>query len=266
MVAPDKKSEGKKETSILGIGAIASIVASLHGITSPTKIYAAMTQILYFYKLLPPEWKKKAYYLFATLWAKKKVIFSTNPDSASEFMNAHFEDARITQLFDKLPSNDKAVLLAGKSMMDLVAKGLHSDSYAFKGGVLQHHGIRGINIVDMITTGDIEQPLVEMDGKTTEERIKIFNWWADNYNKVALLVTSEQLIHSEQLESAIKERASSGLRKYIIINFTGTYEEVTKLISIVGEMKQKKKLNYVSFIPVIKEFGFRTCLNIHIDF
>lgn len=266
MASPDKKSDGKKETNILGIEVIGNIVASLHGITSPMKIYAAMKQILYFYKLLPPEWKKKAYYLFVNLWEKKKVIFSTNPDSASEFMNAHFEDLRIAKLFNELPYNDKVILLAGKGMMDLVAKGLHSDSYASKGGVLQHHGIRGINIVDMLTTGDITQPITEMEGKNPEERLKIFNWWADNYHKVALLVTSEQIIQSEQLESAIKERASSGLRKYVFVNFAGTLDEVTKLIHIVGEMKEKKKLNYVSFIPVVKEFGFRTCLSMRIDF
>jgi hypothetical protein len=225
-----------------------------------------MKQILYFYKLLPEEWRRKAHFIFDNLWKKKTAILSTNPDAAMGFMEANFNDARINQLFALVPDNDKKIMFASQGVIDLTDKGLHADSFISKGLILKNHGIRGINITDMLTTGDIEQPLLESAGKKSEEQLKIFNWWADNYDKIAFLVLSEQIAEPEKIEAEIKERAKSRLKPYVLINFAGTLEEARKLIDIITDMKTQKKLNYISIVPILKERGFKTCANIRIDF
>lgn len=261
----DKK---KPKPIIIGIEIIGNIVASVSGISNPAKIYGAIKQIIYFFNLLPSEWKKRAYFAFEKLWLRKEVIITTNPDTASGFMEANFEDARINQLFQILPDNDKVILLAGKGNIDLNNKGLHTDSYNFKGGILYQHGYRGINIIDMLSTGDIDKPLVEMDGKKPEEKIHIFNWWADNYQKVALMLPDDPITDAYEnvIKKGIEDRASSGLKSYVLVNYAGKLEDTKKLIDIITEMKTKKQLNYVSIIPQIKDIGFKSCVNICIDF
>ena len=60
-----------KDKIILGISVIQSLVTRV--ISDPTQILSGLKQILFFYRLLPPEWKKKAFWIFEKLWDKKRI-------------------------------------------------------------------------------------------------------------------------------------------------------------------------------------------------
>lgn len=70
--------DDKESKLILGISVIQSLVTRV--ISNPSQILSGLKQILYFYRLLPEEWKKKAFWIFEKLWSKEKVVITTEPE------------------------------------------------------------------------------------------------------------------------------------------------------------------------------------------
>jgi len=75
-----KKTNDSSDKLITGISVIQSLVTKV--ISDPTQILSGLKQILFFYRLLPQKWKKKAFWIFEELWSKKRVVVSTDPEKA----------------------------------------------------------------------------------------------------------------------------------------------------------------------------------------
>src|SRR3989344_3415680 len=255
-----KNSKEDKNKVILGISVISSIVSRVKT-SEPTEILAALKQILYFYELIPEEWKKKAYYIFSKLWDRKKVIISTDPDKVENIYEVNFEDDRIQKLYQHLPQMDQAILLQGKSMLDLISKGLHGDSDEVKIKVENRYGQRGLNIVNMLTTKDIGYALDELDEILDPKKVETnFNRWSLDYDSISLLVPPVDLEHLELIEKRILATAKSTPKKFMIINLSGKIEDCTKMLQFVHTLKEKKILNYKSIDNDILDSGFRKSL------
>ena len=94
-----KENKGEKEQTILGIKVIEAIVSkATRAITSSSEILSAMKQVLFFYKLIPDEWKKKAFWVFEKLWSRKEVVISTSPDQTRQIYDVEFEDKKLKKL------------------------------------------------------------------------------------------------------------------------------------------------------------------------
>jgi len=258
------ETDDKQDKLILGISVIQSLVTKV--ISDPTQILSGLKQILFFYRLLPPEWKKKAFWIFEKLWSKKKVVISTEPEKSERVYNLTFDNDDLTQLYNNLPEIDKAIFLQGREMQLLIRKGLHGDSDEIKQQVEKRYGQRGLNIVNMITTNDVEYFLDELKKPITKEVESKFNEWVNKYDSLALLVSPSKLSKPPEIKKKIITLAKNNFRKYMLINLSGKMEECTFLINLISEMKEKKELNYSKFYPDIKDSGFCKSLRIKIEF
>lgn len=261
---PSEKVDDQQNKLILGIGVIQSLVTKV--ISDPTQILAGLKQILFFYRLLPPEWKTKAFWIFERLWCKKKVVISTEPEKSERVYNLTFDNDDLTQLYNNLPEIDKAIFLQGREMQLLIQKGLHGDSDEIKLQVEKRYGQRGLNIVNMLTTNDIEYFLEELKKPITKEIESTFNEWVNKYDSFTLLVSPTNLDNPSEIKKKVTAIAKNNFRKYILLNLSGKMEECTFLISLIDEMKEKEELKYSQFSPDIKESGFCKSLRIKIEF
>ena len=253
----DRKQKESQEQVIAGIRVIESIVSKV--VASPSEILSGLKQILFFYRLIPKKWKEKAFWIFEKLWAKKKVVISTNPEKPQQIYEVVFEDDKLKSLYNMLPQVDQAIMLQGKSMITLINKGLHSDSDIIKGTVEEKYGQRGLNIVNMLTTKNIQEVLEEIETeKTTQQKDfeKKFNDWVYNYGSLAVLVSPIELSDDKIVKSKIMAIAKSTPKNYILINISGKIEDCTQLINIISQLKENKELKYEKFIYDISDSGF----------
>lgn len=259
-----EKVDDKKNKLILGIRVIQSLVTEV--ISDPTQIVSGLKQIFFFYRLLPPEWKKKAFWIFEKLWSKKKAVISTEPEKSERVYTLTFDNDDLTDLYNNLPDIDKAIFLQGREMQLLIQKGLHGDSDEIKLEVEKRYGQRGLNIVNMLTTNDIEYFLEELKKPITKEVESPFNEWVNKYDSFTLLVSPINLDNPLEIKKKIIDIAKNKFRKYILINLSGKMKECTLLINLISEMKEKEELKYSQFYPDIKESGFCKSLRIKVDF
>jgi len=256
--------DNKENTLIVGISVIQSLVTKV--ISDPSQILSGIKQILYFYRLLPDKWKKKAFWIFEKLWGKKKVVISTEPEKSERVYELTFDNEDLTQLYKNLPEIDQAIFLQGREMQLLIQKGLHGDSDEIKLQVEKRYGQRGLNIVNMLTTNDVEYFLEETKKPITKEVESKFNEWVNKYDSFTLLVSPLGLSNPSEIKKKIIALAKNSFRKYILINLSGKMEECTSLMNMISELKEKKELNFSNFDPDIKESGFCKSLRIKIDF
>ena len=118
---------------------------------------------------------------------KKKVVISTEPEKSERVYELTFDNDGITQLYNNLPEIDQAIFLQGREMQILIQKGLHGDSDEIKLQVEKRYGQRGLNIVNMLTTNDIEYLLEELKKPITKEVESQFNEWVNKYDSFTLL-------------------------------------------------------------------------------
>ena len=250
-----------------GIRIIENIVAAVvaGSISGGTQILAAIKQILFFYKLLPDEWKRKAYEVFTSLWDKKSVGMSTQPQLPEQIYNVSFDDPKIEELIRILPLTDAAIMHIGKAISNLITKGLHAQSEIEKESVSKHYGKRGLNIIHIITTGDIQYIVEECRDKNTEEKLRIFNFWADNYLHIALLASSELLASYDDFVSLATTIAGYQSRDYMLVNMSGNMNDITTLITYVDKLKTDGKLNYKGYISKFYTSGFNKSIKIKIN-
>jgi hypothetical protein len=262
----DKKQnepEQKQNNIIFGISIIQTLVSKV--ITDPTQILAGLKQILFFYRLLPAEWKRKAFWIFEKLWNKKNVVISTEVPNAAGIYNIKFENEQLKRLYDNLPQIDQAMFLQAKRMQDLIQKGFHNESDEIKLQIDQRYGQRGLNLINMITTNDINYFLDETKEPINREIESSFNSWVNNYDKISALISPKLLEKPEDVKRIIMEKAKNS-DKYILINLSGKMEDCTLLINIINSMKEEKKLNFSVFSPDIQDAGFCKSLRAKINF
>ncbi len=264
----DEKTSSKNE--IVGIHVIEAIVTKVSEISNPDKIYSAINQILFFYKYIPPEWKRKAYFILERLWNRKKVVISTDPEKPEKVYETYemtFEDERINKLFSILPPQDKSIMLLGKTVMDLLSKGLHAESDRVKIEVETKYDVRGLTIVHMITTGDINYVLDDIgtlsDSKAT---VGIFNKWVAEYDSIALLISPYEIKDLTKVEEKILTISKRAIKNYILVHISGEIDDVNKITTLIYSMKESKKLKYDKFEPAICDSGFYKALNAKILF
>lgn len=197
----NNKGDNQEDKLILGISIIQSLVTKV--ISDPTQILSGLKQILFFYRLLPNEWKKKAFWIFERLWSKKKVVISTEPEKSGRVYNLPFDNDELKNLYDNLPEIDKAIFLQGREMQLLIQKGLHGDSDEIKIHVEKRYGQRGLNIVNMLTTNDIEYFLVELEKPVTKKVETIFNEWVNKYDSFTVLISPTKLNNPSEIKSKI---------------------------------------------------------------
>ncbi len=261
----DDSNDENKERSILGIHVISSIVS--RAISDTSQILSALKQILFFYNLLPPEWKKKAFYIFEKLWNKYKVTFSTNPEQPRKVYEITFEDKKLRKLYETLPPTDQAIMLQGRAMLDLISKGLHGESDEIKKDVEERYNQRGLNIVNMLTTKDIDYLLEEIgESFDPKQCIAKFNEWASQYDSIALLVSPSKLADPEKVKRDVINLSIKNIRPYALVNLSGKMEDCTRLLNIISDLKEKKALNYYNAYEDISDSGFCKSLRVRIDF
>lgn len=264
------KSDGNSDNkisneTIVGINVIGSLVSK--AVSNTSQILSGLKQILFFYRLLPDEWKKKAFWIFEKLWSKKLVIISTDPEQPEKIYGVTFDNDKLNNMFNLLPIADQAIILQGKSMVDLISRGLHGDSDEIKNNVEDRYGQRGLNIVNMLTTKDIQYLLDELaeqfNAKDCERK---FNEWALQYDSIAVLVSPVDFKDLDKIKARIKNSSKNNIKNYTLVNLSGKMEDCTKLLQLVSDMKTCQELKYNEMAPDISESGFCKSLRIKISF
>lgn len=233
---------------------------------SPAKIFSAIKQIFFFYNYLPPEWRKKAAVIFKKLWDRHVVAVSTDPDVVSLIYNINFDNPEVNGLVDILPEPYSSLMYLGQSMKELTSKGLHAQSEHIKSVAEEKYGSIGLNITHMMLTNDIQYVLSECKGKTKEEKLRIFEFWARDYKNIAFLGSAELLKNKPVFENKIIEIANKNLRDYILVNFAGTIDETLEVIKIIDNLKKQDKLNYKDYSNDLSDSGFKKFLRIKVNF
>lgn len=248
-----------KEESIIGINVIESLVDRVtSGLLDPTQTLSAIKEILYFYKFLPKKWKKKASQIFMKIWDKRQVIMSTSPETPKQIYETSFDDARIESLIEHLSESDRSAMYEGKSMMDLSKRGFHSDVNKIKNEVKEKYGYRGLNISHIISTGDINFLLNEIRNlKNKKEVIKVFGWWANNYQNVSFLISREEEFDTDSITERIVGMCKLMKRNYIIIHFSSNLDEVQNIQVFINDLFEKEKIaKYKKIEMNISDTGF----------
>ncbi|GBE56305.1 hypothetical protein BMS3Bbin16_00507 [archaeon BMS3Bbin16] len=231
----------------------------------PAQIASAITQILYFYQFLPDEWKRKAYFIFEKIWDRGNVVFSTNTEALKTIYEVKFDDKRINTIMEKLPTTDKSIMIQGWAMLNLISRGLHSESDKIKVDIQSRYGRRGINIVNILTTGDIDYLIDDItDLSNKDEVLKVFNWWAENYEKVALLINPDDT--KEELKEKIIKISSSLVKDYILIHSTGNFLEIQKNSKILSELFENGIIKYETIDVHIYDSGLCKALKAKVQF
>lgn len=253
--------------SSLGISFIASIASKISSISSAEQVVSAILQIFVFFKSLPKAWQKKAFQIINTLWMRKVVIISTDPEEPQKVYEPPFDDGRLTKLYNVLPESDKSIILLGNSMTNLISRGLHKASDDTKMDVDEEHGKRGLTIVNMMTTGDLQYVLVEIEGVTDSKKIlEIFNNWVTNYERVALLISPLDLDDLNKVECRILALSENTKQSYLLIHISGELFEINKLPIFINKLKDEKKLNFKEIECNIHDSGFYKALDVKIVF
>ena len=264
MIKDNNNSEGEIITGILVIGSI--VTKTLSGDYNPEQIQAAIRQILFFYKLLPDEWKRKAFWIFEKLWNKQQVVITTEPESPKSYYENTFKNQKMKDLYQILPLPDAACIHMGNTMSNYISVGLHSESDETKKKIEYQYGQRGLNIINMVTTGDIEIFFEEINEKRIEGTniINQFNQWIENYQKISLLLAPEISYNEKLVEEKVKEIVVNRIKSYILINMSGNMDDITKLLLTVEELKQKNPLLYKEILPLINQSGVLYSIKIKI--
>jgi len=269
MGRPNKNDQSpNKEDTIIGIKVIESIVDRVTlGLLDPIQTLSAIKEILYFHKFLPESWKKKAYHIFMKIWDKKQVIISTATEAPKQIYEISFDDRRIESLMEHLSEADRSAMYEGKSMLDLSKRGLHSDVNKIREEVKEKYGFRGLNISYIISTGDINFLLDEIDNlRNKKEVLKVFNWWADNYQDVSFLISREDL-SEDFITERIVNICKLMKRNYILIHFSSNLDEAQKIQVLITDLFEKGKVvKYKTIEMNISDIGFCKVLNMIIYF
>lgn len=155
----------------------------------------------------------------------------------------------------------------GKSMLDLYKRGLHSEANKLKKEVKERYGNRGLNIVNIITSGDINHLLDEISDFSNKENVlEIFDDWAENYVDIALLLSKENL-NKDYIKQNILELAKSLKKDYIIIHFASNYTDVENAQDMINNLLINDKIiAYESIITNSEDVGFCKMLHVIIKF
>ena len=259
--------ESTKE-QILGITVIDSIVNKvMMGILGHAQVIPAIKQILYFYKIIPSKWKNRAFGIFSKLWNKKVFLMSTNPEMPQQIYETSFSDGRIDEIIKFLSVTDRSIMYEGKSMLDLYKRGLHSEADRIKKDVKEYYGNRGLNIVNIITSGDINHLLDEINDFSNKENvIGIFDDWAENYVDIALLLSKENL-NKDYIKQKIIEMAESLKKDYIIVHLASNSSDVEDTQDMINNLLRKDRIIvYESITTNIEDVGFCKTLHVIIKF
>ncbi|MBU1922612.1 hypothetical protein KKD84_05385, partial [Patescibacteria group bacterium] len=134
--------------------------------------------------------------------------------------------------------------------------------------LIERYRFRGNSILNMITTGDIETILDELQEiQTKKDKIERFNWWVEHYYEVSVLISPDELPTPEKIEGKITNASKEVTRPYLLIHLAGSEEECKKLLEIVIQLKSKKTLEF-KHPPthIIKESGWYWTINLRLDF
>jgi len=263
----NNKLDNTKEQEILGIQVISSIVSKVEMVADPSTILSAIKEIIFFYRLLPEGWKRRASDLFLKLWNKRKVIISTDPEQPKKIYEVSFGDGKLDKLYKSVSKKDQAIMLQGKSMLDLINKGLHSDSDEIKKYVEERYHHRGLNVVDMMTTKDIEYLIEDIkESFTSKDYKKLFEEWVSKYDSIALLVSPSELSNINIVKSKIKEISAKTPKDYVLINLSGKMDDCAALLTIISNLKEEKELNYSKMEHDISDSGFCKSLRVKLLF
>jgi len=263
---PSKEPDLEEAKKSLGINLISQIVEKAAEAAAP-KVKAAIMQIISFYKYLPESWKKKAFWIFNKLWNKEKILISTNTEKPKKLYEVSFSDSELKNLFEMLPTNDQAIMIQGKSMLELIDMGLHGDSDEIKQNVEGRYGQRGLNIVNMLTTKDIFYLIKELgEEKNKEKGQELFNEWAHDYGLIAALISPSLLNTLDVVKKRILDISKKSKKGYCLVNLSGNTEDCTNLLNIVYKMKEDRILNFKNVEQEIFDSGFCKSIKIKIIF
>jgi len=252
----------------LALRVIQNILENAARISSPEKMFAALQQIVSFWKFIPKELRGRVTELFQRFWGSKDVGITTDPDIMKQSTEVNFDDRRLESLYLMLPTPDRATLRLGQTMKDLRSRGLEDAVSRTKDGVFTHYGTRGLSIGHMVTTGDIQRFFIECGERfgliDTKEKINAkknqildrFNWWADNYTSFVLLLEPSELGDVAELESKIISMAEDTSSKFILLHMISSIEDTTKLVNILEKMKSDKKIDYKNMESTCNQIPF----------
>ena len=171
----------------------------------------------------------------------------------------------MNDLYKSVSEVNQAIIRQGEAMLKLINKSLHSDSDEIKRYVEKRYGRRGLNIVDMITTKDINYLLEEIESFKPEKCESVLNKWADDYDNIALLVSPLRLDEPGAVKEKIKYIARKTPKDYILVNLSGKMEDCTRLLNIIEDLEKEKLLKF-KMESDISDSGFCKSLRVKLIF
>lgn len=242
-----------------GIHIIRNIVDKLWAETKVQKIVAGIQQIIALWKYLPDDLKRKSFFVFEKLWAKKLLFFSTRKEIPEIFLqNDLFKDQQLRKIYENLTDHDASALLMGMAMKEHINRAQHSDSEKIKKMASSRYSQRGLTITNLMTTNDIgliAEEIAEINDKTQIK--KVFDFWVSNYQNISVLVSPEEIENCDMIQKNVLRATRSLIRPFVIVNMcSNDIETVNKLIILIEKMKTDKIIDYKEFAKDTGQSGF----------
>ncbi len=168
-------------------------------------------------------------------------------------------------MYNLLPPADRSALRLGKLIDDYNRKGLHSEVGDVRTDILEKYGERGLNISHLISSGDIQYLLDEIENSSEEEKKEVFYHWSEQYNRFALFLSPAELENENEIRTKIKNIIKSTPKDYILIHMIGSTEDIDKLNILINRFFSDD-FKYENQQSTISEIGFCNNIKIKVSF
>lgn len=229
---------------------------------NPEKAKSAILLIYKIFKYLP-KYRGRAKAAFKEIWNSGNIAFSTYPDFIRDYIDdVKLPDARWEKLYNNINDDNKILILIGIRVSTLIERGLHPDAESTKEEVMREYGNKGLKIVNIITTNDIDILLREIESVKNKKVSNSFSNFLRKYDKISFLISPKDLKNKKEIEGKIRKMSCN--QEFLIINMCGTQTQVLELSRLVNDMI----INGFKAImePHIKDSGFKKSIKIILTF
>ncbi|MDO8634574.1 MAG: hypothetical protein Q7K34_04755 [archaeon] len=196
---------------------------------------------------IPPDIKDKLKKAIREFFNKSKMVSFDYKNTNSELFTIDKSSSNFRRLKSALISQEYiAILRVAELIKWLNLNNLHNEAEERRKEVYQKYRQKGINIVDMVGTGDIGTAVSYLDrlnGEPAQQKLlfnQFFDKFVNNYTEFCLMIQSH--MQEIDVEKGILGRVGRG-SPFVLVRFLGDKKRTDKLDSLLLGLLEEPSLD-----------------------